>query len=234
MTLGNQPSSIDSWSSEHYEAFTQNLNSRPFISYVLSHIKYHMDSCRHDANANVSRSVSQLVQTLVDGWGFFLLESWANSHLNIALPGHELSGSAVHFRNQILHTATRMGFTQVVETLLIAGAQVEARLQGITPLIISAARGDDTTIRLLIDWDANKEAMDDEGRTALHHAAFNGHNPTVRMLIETIGVDKDAKDAEGWTAVHHAAKNDQESTVRLLVETLGVRNEVSGNMRLSS
>jgi hypothetical protein len=46
----------------------------------------------------------------------------------------------------------------VAEELFLAGAQVDDRLQDKTPLIVSAERGCDAIIQLLIDWNANKEA----------------------------------------------------------------------------
>ncbi|KAF8536357.1 hypothetical protein BDD12DRAFT_663390, partial [Trichophaea hybrida] len=222
-TLENTLPSIGSWAHKHFETYTHHLNNRPFINYVLNNLKYHMDGCRHDAN--VSRYVSHLVERLTGNRAFFLFESWVKSHLHIMLPGHKLSGSDENFKTQILHTAARMGFSRVVEVLLTAGAQVEARFKGKTPLIVSADRGDDTTVRVLNDWHANKEAKDDEGQTALHHAAFNSYESTVRLLVETLGANKEATDNKARTALHYAALNGHESTVRMLVETLGADKE---------
>ena len=222
-SLQNEPPNIESWDSEHFEAYARYINERPFINYALSHLKNHMDGCRQDPN--ISHFVSQLAERLIGSPAFFLLESWVSSNLNWThTTSYEQSRAAENFRNQTLHAAIRMRFTVVAEALLRAGAQVEARLQGKTPLIVSAVRGDDMTIRLLIDWDA-KEAKDSKGGTALHHAASNGHNSTVYMLVETLGADKEAKNNQGETALHCAAWDGHDSTVRMLVETLGANKE---------
>jgi len=226
-SLQNEPPNIESWDSEHFEAYARYINERPFINYALSHLKNHMDGCRQDPN--ISHFVSQLAERLIGSPAFFLLESWVSSNLNWThTTSYEQSRAAENFRNQTLHAAIRMRFTVVAEALLRAGAQVEARLQGKTPLIVSAVRGDDMTIRLLIDWDA-KEAKDSKGGTALHHAASNGHDSTVRMLVETLGAYKEAKNDIGETALHHAASNGHNSTVYMLVETLGADKEAKNN-----
>jgi len=188
------PKNADSWNTEHFEAYAQYLKDRPFINYVLSNLKPHMDDCAHEGN--VSSFVSQLTGRLTASPAFYLLEGWVDSHLNITLPGHERSGpgSPEDFKKQLLHTATRMRFPQVVEVLLMCGAEVEARFEGKTPLIVSAERGDDITVRLLIDWGANENAKDDTGETAVHHAAKNGHDSTVQLFVRTSGAGEQAQD----------------------------------------
>ncbi|KAF8538648.1 hypothetical protein BDD12DRAFT_740491, partial [Trichophaea hybrida] len=37
--------SFDSWTLEHFKGYTKHLNDRPFIGYVLHHLKQHMDGC---------------------------------------------------------------------------------------------------------------------------------------------------------------------------------------------
>jgi ankyrin repeat protein len=63
----------------------------------------------------------------------------------------------------------------------------------------------------------DKEAKDYNGLTALHHAASNGHDATVWLLVREIRVDKEAKGNNGLMALHHAAFNGHDTTVRLLV-----------------
>jgi len=214
--LDNELPTVDQWTSENFETYTQYLNDRPFINYALSYLKRHMDNCRQDTH--VLNSVSQLTERLTDGPALFLLGNWVSSNLNAELPALELSESAEDFKTQILHTAARMGFSLVVEALLVAGAQVEARLRDKTPLIASAERGDDTTVRLLIAAGANKEAKDSSGKTALHHASSQGHYSTVNVLIKTIGTDKEAEDTTGQTALHVAAGGGYDGIVRLLID----------------
>ena len=51
---------------------------------------------------------------------------------------------------------------------------------------------------------ANVNAKDEDGRTALHLAAFNGHADIVEALLRH-GADVNAKDKDGYTALHWAA-----------------------------
>ncbi|KAF8242085.1 hypothetical protein K440DRAFT_566563, partial [Wilcoxina mikolae CBS 423.85] len=44
-SVQNKLPSIESWTSEHFTIYTKHLKERPFIDYVLSHLKHHMDSC---------------------------------------------------------------------------------------------------------------------------------------------------------------------------------------------
>ncbi|KAF8246227.1 ankyrin, partial [Wilcoxina mikolae CBS 423.85] len=58
-------------------------------------------------------------------------------------------------------------------------------------------------------------------RTALHHAAGNGHLDTVRLLLDK-GADIEAKYRDWYgtsrTALHNAAGNGHLDTVRLLLD----------------
>jgi Ankyrin repeats (3 copies) len=55
------------------------------------------------------------------------------------------------------------------------------------------------------------------GWTALHRAAYNGHEAAIRLLLEK-GADIKATDQQGGTALHWAARNGQEAAIRLLLE----------------
>ncbi|KAI9826793.1 MAG: hypothetical protein M1819_007264 [Sarea resinae] len=57
----------------------------------------------------------------------------------------------------------------------------------------------------------------EDGRTALHKAAFYGHKLVVNVLLEK-GADIDARSSDELTALHLAARKGNESVVRLLVE----------------
>ncbi|KAF8241172.1 ankyrin, partial [Wilcoxina mikolae CBS 423.85] len=70
--------------------------------------------------------------------------------------------------------------------------------------------------------------------TALHHAAANGHETTVELLVKTLGADKEAKDGNNCTALHHAAAKGHDMTVELLVKTLGADMEVKNRMGWAS
>ncbi|KAF8535735.1 hypothetical protein BDD12DRAFT_326423 [Trichophaea hybrida] len=260
-TLKPKLPSIDSWTSEHVEAYAEYLNQRPFINYALSHLTQHIEKCRQ--RDNFEQLVSLLCEQLSNNPACLLLESWVESHLHRNIPTPE-KGLAKDFRIKLLHAATRRKYSHVVEAVLTTGANKEACLHDKTPLMVSAESGDEATARVLLDQKArigatnkkkqtalhfaaakahdqmikllfhrgaDKEAKDGEGRTALHHAASNGHNTTLQMLIETLSVDKETKDGHGRTALHHAASNGHDTTLRILIEILSCRQDGDGRRR---
>ncbi|KEG11872.1 e3 ubiquitin-protein ligase MIB2 [Trypanosoma grayi] len=60
------------------------------------------------------------------------------------------------------------------------------------------------------------EAKDEQGRTAVHVAAANGHISVLEMLME-FGPTPDVPNHEGNTALHFAALNNQLEAARLLL-----------------
>ena len=56
------------------------------------------------------------------------------------------------------------------------------------------------------EFGANRQAEDNHRNTALHFAAFFGHENTVLLLVKTLQVQKDAKDQNGKTALDVAQK----------------------------
>ena len=60
---------------------------------------------------------------------------------------------------------------KVGEALLAAGADIDGRSEGgFTALMAAAVRNQLAPLQLLLDFGANTELVDDDGRTALHHA----------------------------------------------------------------
>ncbi len=83
------------------------------------------------------------------------------------------------------------------------------------PLHMSAEKGHEKCIRVLLDSGADIDAVNGTGLTALHLAARNGHIDVMKTLLKHDAY-VDATDESGWTALHHAANNDCEAVVRLL------------------
>ncbi|KAI0125984.1 hypothetical protein BJ170DRAFT_456668 [Xylariales sp. AK1849] len=91
-------------------------------------------------------------------------------------------------------------------------------VSGRTPLSRAAERGNEATVRLLLEKEAQIEARDKYGRTPLSWAAERGNEATVRLLLGK-GAQIEAQDDEGWTPLIRAAgKQRNEATVRLLLE----------------
>jgi ankyrin repeat protein len=78
---------------------------------------------------------------------------------------------------------------------------------------------DMVNILLEAGFNINASAAVPRGRTALQAAAENGHEATVRLLLDTGKVDVDSKDNGGWTPLSQAAANGQEATVKQLLDT---------------
>jgi ankyrin repeat protein len=84
------------------------------------------------------------------------------------------------------------------------------------PIHIAAERGYTHVISLLIDMGAFVDTTQaSNGATALHLASMNGHDATVRLLLEK-GAQKELEDEDGLTALELAAKNCHDSVLRLM------------------
>ena len=84
-------------------------------------------------------------------------------------------------------------------------------------LHLSAEKGHEGIVRLLLDCGADPDGRDDIGSTPLHLAAKNGHESIVLELLGR-GADVNAKNANGWTAVHIASKYGYENILRQLIQ----------------
>ena len=206
---GNKP-----WNSEHFEAYALYLSERPFFNYALGFVKRHLQQCGQIAGD--SELVSQLSKKLNVTPTAYVLENWTPEAWGPRIIGHEQQDYSKDFRAKLLHTATRMGYPRVVEALLIGGAEVDARLAGNTPLMVSAESGSLATARVLLDQKAEVEAKDGSNQTALHLAAANGHGPIVELLLNK-GAGVEAKDCNSQTALHLAAANGHKLAVGILI-----------------
>jgi ankyrin repeat protein len=91
--------------------------------------------------------------------------------------------------------AAGMGHTDVVKTLIDAGADVTSAL------MFAAMAGHTETVKALLDADADVNAKNQHGWTALLWAAVEGHTETAKVLIDA-GADVNTKDKEyGATAL---------------------------------
>jgi ankyrin repeat protein len=111
-----------------------------------------------------------------------------------------------------LHYAAKKGYEGVVALLLKHGAQANSRDDyNYTPLICASARGHLVVVKILAhhlggqgldetDDDEDDEVVyeDQEGNTALHCAAFWGHDQVVRFLL-LAGADPTIMDNAGKT-----------------------------------
>lgn len=106
-----------------------------------------------------------------------------------------------------LHRAVQGAHDDVVEFLVNAGAEIEARgNDGQAPLYEAAYLGFTEIAKTLIAHGADintGDGGDYEGETPLQIAARCGHTATVALLLDH-GADAKAKDKHGYTALEHA------------------------------
>ena len=83
-------------------------------------------------------------------------------------------------------------------------------------LIAAAQAVDLTRVRALLDQGADPDTRDQQGATALHHAAAHGQADLVRILLDH-GAAVDAPGPNGNTALIYAAQQGYAETARILV-----------------
>lgn len=111
--------------------------------------------------------------------------------------------------------------TALVETLLAAGSPVNARSQGMTPLMRAAwaERGDVVALLLAhgADIDAGEEGVHDPGRTALICAVQGEDMEIPRTLLEH-GASPDLGRKSGMPPIYYASEAGNAALIRLLLE----------------
>ena len=75
----------------------------------------------------------------------------------------------------------------------------------------------------LLEHKADVDAKDEDGATALHRAAWNGHEAVVQLLLEH-KADVDAKNNDRRTALYWAAARGHETVVKPLLQAKAVVN----------
>ncbi|KAF8541113.1 hypothetical protein BDD12DRAFT_683950, partial [Trichophaea hybrida] len=245
-TPENEPPNTESWEPAHFEKYTEYLNRRPFIDYALSHFQQPKNGCvlrlqqrKNDCHqcAYDVQLASQLRKLLTSNSASQIFENWIDSYLGCGVATEEKSHvkmpPAADFRNNMLHTATRMQYSWAVEALISAGTEKEACLLDKTPLLMSAETGDVATAEVLLRKGARIDAKDNKEQTALLLAATKGHDAMVSLLVNS-GANKKERDGNGRTALHNAAVNGQDSTVLLLVKTMGTDKEAKDSKKWTS
>lgn len=132
-----------------------------------------------------------------------------------------------------LHYAAAGGHLDVIRLLVGNGADINSpgAKEG-TPLQTAASNKHDIAVSLLLDlgaaWNGFKEVArvvvehgadlaEDNGGTALHWAAVNGHIAIAELLLER-GAPLEAVDNEGATPLHRAARNNHRVLVTRIIE----------------
>ena len=93
----------------------------------------------------------------------------------------------------------------------------------------AAHRGKLDIVKEYISKGIDVNVKDDQGRTALHRAIYDGHLDMVQFFIEGCSVDTKAYDKDGRTALHYASDCGNLSIVQYLREKCHVNMEVRDN-----
>ena len=120
-----------------------------------------------------------------------------------------------------LHNAVDDGLRDVVEVLIDAGADIEAKdEQGCSPLLLACVLGKLDAVKMLVDAGAAVCATESEGHTCLMSAAHFGHTEIVRYLVGLPEVDVNYQGWKNNTALHNALQTAVDAGLRDVVEVL--------------
>jgi ankyrin repeat protein len=99
-------------------------------------------------------------------------------------------------RQRYFASAATAGSVHRMQLLHLAGANVNARSLGGTPLFLAAGEGRLNAVRYLLDEGADVNLRGRDGTTALTEATFYGHQPVIKELLMR-GADVNALSIDG-------------------------------------
>lgn len=107
----------------------------------------------------------------------------------------------------------------IMRLLLENGAYPDMTILGVeeTPLMAAAGSGDETALRLLLEYGADPNVTDKRGQTALMKAAQARKTIAARILLEN-GADPFATDYSGRSAMEYAREARSRQVMQLLEE----------------
>lgn len=117
-----------------------------------------------------------------------------------------------------LHPAAAAGSVQVIDELLSRGSIDinQGNPQGVTPLILAAARGHKTAVRTLLNNGASVSARTIDQSNAMHAVCQQGYVDVLHLLIKA-GGDLEAKTSHGYTCLHLAAARGHVRVMKALI-----------------
>ena len=114
------------------------------------------------------------------------------------------------------------GNVEIAKELLEAGVNVNSsNSYGCTPLMIAAKHNDSSMVQLLIDYKADVQKLDDQGRDALHYALNKGNGEAANILIATGKVTlptSDEREHETLEKIAVRLKKTQEVEIMIMLK----------------
>ncbi|RYZ11652.1 MAG: ankyrin repeat domain-containing protein [Comamonadaceae bacterium] len=95
----------------------------------------------------------------------------------------------------------------------------DARIQGRTAMHVAALNNEPSMVERLTAARADPDLPDDGGKSPLLHACLHGLSHSVRVLLDSPGVDAGQGDLHGFTPLMAAASNGHGDIVRQLLST---------------
>ncbi|MPC15253.1 Death-associated protein kinase 1 [Portunus trituberculatus] len=95
----------------------------------------------------------------------------------------------------LLHHAAWHGSSEVINSLVKAGAEVDLKdlVKGVTPLMAAAEKGQEEALKTLVKAGADVNATDSEGKGVV---VRSGSSSVLRLLLDA-GIDLDHRDSLG-------------------------------------
>ncbi|KAF5672509.1 ankyrin repeat-containing protein [Fusarium heterosporum] len=175
---------VKCWTINHHLAFARFLEAKPLAVYALEFSRHHMDASQD--REDIGELISQFTSNLGAHGAIHFFEKWIKKNLGQkVIESHERQ-AAIYFRDQVLLAAAKYGLSNAVRMLLIAGADVNAKDHGKTPLSWAAWRGHITVVKALIIWPGVElYVVDYSNETPLSLAKSSGHKKVVELLKPT-------------------------------------------------
>jgi ankyrin repeat protein/Flp pilus assembly protein TadD len=135
------------------------------------------------------------------------------------LPKTPVDTTTKTYHATALMTAAQVGWTDIVQTLIAAGAKLDLTdINGDTALNYASQFKQPACVRLLLASRANPNLLDKWGQSPLVMAVQDYQWKTARLLINHPGIDLNLCSKHRGTALHFAAGYGQSDIVRLLIK----------------
>ncbi|KAK3583377.1 hypothetical protein CHS0354_040339 [Potamilus streckersoni] len=240
------------WTAIHYaaargsapviEALIQaelDLNARTNDNKHVLHIAAHHDNLSIIKHL-VENNPSLPLQNDKNGWtsyGAHVLHIAAH-HDNLSIIKHLMENNpSLTLQNDkngwtAIHYAAARGSAPVIEALIQAGLDLNARTNDNKHVLHIAAHHDNLSIikHLIENYPSLPLQNDKNGWTAIHYAAAGGSAPVIEALIQA-GLDLNARTNDNKHVLHIAAHHDNLSIIKHLIEnnpSLSLQNDKNG------